>query len=284
MTFHEFTDFPAFAARAKKAGVEDNIQPLLTLPVMFLQRTSGYTLLTLKDYRFDANRIVFLSKGECLVYGEQPALPKELSKHKDVLKKPYGESTIVALLLMRKVLESYQTRFEEINKAIDETEETLDLYRAAEVWKKLRRTTDRMEDFVDLVIRLKDREILEVDTTLVSYDYDVLLSTAQHLLDRCKSHLIQLANLRNEFEVASTLTLSRNVEQLTKVTAFLAIVTLIISVPNTVATVFSIVPVGASTDLSTIWIILLFSTLVALGAGYYYWKTYKRRHGAAKKS
>ena len=62
--------------------------------------------------------------------------------------------------------------------------------------RSLRVLTDRMEELLQFIIVLKERDIKEFNTDLINFDYDVLNGEARYWLERCRSHIYRISSLR----------------------------------------------------------------------------------------
>jgi Mg2+ and Co2+ transporter CorA len=272
-----FTDFGEFEKEARAMGVEEDLRALLTLDMLFVERYKDYTIINMRDYKLDPNNILILSHDKSLLYSMDEVEERDFRLYKEIFQKHFGESTALALVTARSVLENHAMQFEEFNEEIDELSEMEhpDLDRLSAVGKRLRKLTDKVEDFLDLLIKLEDRKIREVNTSYVSYDYHVLTAKARHLLDRCKSHQAQIMSLRSEYDIRTTTELNRRIERLQDVTKKLTGLALIFAIPMLIASFYGM-NVGmkglppADWDHGFAWILVL--TLVLTVAAYSYAK------------
>jgi len=151
------------------------------------------------------------------------------------MREPFGESSVITFLTLRDVMNSYSIRFEQLHAELDMVERTLDVDKLDDLGKAFRKLQDRLEDFVDLLIKLRDRKVPQVNTKYVSYDYNVLASKAQHILDRSKNQISRIAGLRNEIEVKETRALNKRIEYLSEIVKRLTAITIILMIPTIVA-------------------------------------------------
>lgn len=227
-----FEDFKEFKKEAEELGYPRNLEELISLDFNFFEKYEEFTVINLRDYGYEnKNNLLVLTDQQSLLYSEKTIEEKDLRLYKFTLKKKYGESTVLALLTAQQVLENYEDYFEKINKDIDELEESLNIDRIQENAKKLRKLHDQVEDFEDLLLEVKGRKVREIRTDYVTYDFDLLVGKTTHLLDRIKSHLSQLNNLRNEYDILSTRELNHKITFLTEVMKKLTAITVILTVP-----------------------------------------------------
>lgn len=270
-----FTNFDEFAVAAQNIGVRADLKALLGLDMIFLESYRRYVVLNVKDYGEQPDNLLVLSRDENLAFSAKPPTKTDYKMFKYTLAKKFGESTVLALLVLRRVLRNYEARFKEVDSQIDSFGPNSSLDELEEITVFLRKFTDRVEDFVNLLIQLEDRKIKEVNPNYVSYDYDVLLARARYLLDRCRNHLQELRDIRSEIDVKTTRQLHATMQKLTVIMVFLTVVTVAISVPNTVATILGIPTLADLVQTDVVLNTLLVSILLAAVWGVYYWKTQK---------
>lgn len=274
-----FSDFNAFEAAAREKGVNVDLRTLLTLHVAFYEQYEDYVIITAKGYDENpeaATSILVLSKDNSLVYTKYPFGENDYKLFRHTMQKEYGESTVLTLLTLKYTLSSYQKRFDGINKYIDEFDEAKnpDVEGLEQTSKHLRRLTDRVEDLIDLTIWLEDRKIRQMNTSYVSYDYDVLSAKAKYLLDRCHNHRQEIQNIRNDLEVKNTRELNKRIEYLSDVVKRLTAITILLMIPNIVAGHFGMNFTNTIIPWSNPWgetFVILFSALL-VGATYWYLK------------
>ncbi len=230
-----FSDFDAFDAEAKKMGVAENLRHLLALDLTFFEKYPNYSVINLRDYGDEPNNLLVLSRDESILYSSKKFSDNDYVMFKHTLEKKYGESTVLAYLVLRDVLKNYSEQFEKLNAEIDALETSLDAVRIEETGRNLRKLMDKVEDFVDVLIKLEDRQVREVNTAYVGYDYDVLTAKSKHLLDRCRSHMGQIVGLRNEVEVRATKELNLRIASLSDVMKKLTAITVILMLPTIIA-------------------------------------------------
>lgn len=225
-----------FEEKIRAFGVKEDLRSLTTLELNFFERYGGYSVVNLREFASaQPNNMLVLSEKDSFLYSNQKVDEGALKLFKYTLKKEYGESTVLALLTMKKVLLNYSAEFENINSAIDKQEEILDAVSIERLARHLRKLNDAVEDFFDVLIKLEDREVREVNTSYVNYDYDVLRGKTRHLLDRIKSHVDQIAWLRDEIELKSTREVNKRLESLTNIMKRLTAITMILLLPNIIS-------------------------------------------------
>ncbi len=230
-----FTNFERFEAEAKKIGVEVDLRALLTLDFLFLEEYKNFMILSLRDYEKEPSNILVLSLDKNLLYSMKEFTDRDFRMFSHTIQKKYGESTVLTYLVCKAVLESYTRKFEELNALIDEFEAGRELNRFEDTSISLRKTMDRVEDFLNILITLEERKIRQVNTAFVSYDYELLVSRTQHLLDRCRNHVNQMRDIRTQIEMRSTMELNKRIERLTDIMKKLTALTLIFMIPNIIA-------------------------------------------------
>ena len=231
-----FTDFEQFKKKAQEMGVGVNLQELLDIPVTFLESYEDYVIISIKISGNLQNNILVLSEKQSLLYSDKTFGEKDYKMFRFTLQKPAGESTVLTFLVLRSALDEYQNVFKILDEKIDSLEKAYDVDEAEQSTARLRRLTNRVEDFVNLVISLEERKIRQVNTSFVAYDYGLVLAKAQHLLDRCRNHLNQLRDIQRDADVRQTRETNKRIEDLTNVMKKLTAFTVVLMVPTLIAT------------------------------------------------
>jgi len=202
---------------------------------------------------------------------------KVYEKHfKDVLKKPYGESTVISFLILKQVLKNYSREFERIRAKMNLLDLDPVLGEIENSGRELRRLTDRCEELVQMIIILKERDIEEFNTSLISFDYEILSAEARYWLERCRSHMYRISSLRTKSEMRSNRELNSTMHRLTIIITFLTITSIVVSVPGTIGAIFGIPALSDAyfePHTNLLVLILIASTLLSIALGYVYWKS-----------
>lgn len=267
-----FTKFDEFAVAARDAGVDVNLGDLLKLDLLFFEPYKKYLIINLKQYGDSPDNILILSKDVNLYYSSSKLQRRDLSLYKSILSKKNGESTVLAHVALRNALKNYASTFSGIDSKIDSFGPRSSLDSIEETTELLRKVSDRVEDFLSLLMSLEDGRIKEVETKYLSYDYDVTLARSRLLMDRCRNHLMELRDIRDEINIKFTRQLNKSIEKLTVVMAFLALASLAISIPNTVATFFGIPAFSETISIDFMLLAMVVSLVIVIGWSYYYWK------------
>lgn len=236
-----FSDFAQFKSKAQGIGVSVNLDELLGVNGVFLESYEDYVLISLKDYADNTTNdlsanILVLTEKEALLYSERKTFgEKDYKFFRNTLQKPYGEPTVLTLLMLRDVLANYQNAFKSIDEKIDVLEKNYDIDSAEEITVVLRKLTNRTEDFTHLLVSLEERKIVHVNTSYVAYDYKLVLTKGQYLLDRCRNHLNQLRDIQHEADMKQTRETNKRIEDLTDVMKKLTAITVILMIPNIIA-------------------------------------------------
>lgn len=272
-----FDDFERFQKEVQRHSIDVDLKSLLKLDVTFFEKYEKFILISIKDYSDNPNSILILSKNYTLIYTTKTYNNYE-KIYRASLRKPYGESTVVTLLTLRQVLKNYTAIFEKIRGDMDILDRTLNPEAIEETGRSLRKLTDRVEDLVQLVILLKEREIKEFDTKIIAFDYDMLNAESRYWLERCRSHVYRISSLRTKSEIRNTRELNQTISKLTVIMAFLSIVAIVVSVPGTIGAIFGIPALSnkyfEGNPMLLLWS-LITSTTLAIVLGYMYWKSLK---------
>ena len=271
-----FTSIQDFKKEASSIGEITNVDKILELDFPFLDKQQKYALLNIPIYQDGQQQnLVLLSKKLVLVYSDFTF--KSYEKHfKDVLKKPYGESTVISFLILKQVLKNYSREFERIRAKMNILDLDPVLGEIENSGRELRRLTDRCEELVQMIIILKERDIKEFSTQLISFDYEILSAEARYWLERCRSHLYRIASLRTKSEMRSNRELNSTMHRLTIIITVLTITSIVVSVPGTIGAIFGIPALSDAyfkPHTSLLVLILIASTLLSVVLGYLYWKS-----------
>ncbi|MFH0713284.1 MAG: CorA family divalent cation transporter [Candidatus Micrarchaeota archaeon] len=227
-----FSDFNQFKQAALELGLEMDLQALTNLDVLFFESFENHLILNVRDYGENPNNLLILGREDSLLYSEKQFTSKDYKMFRLSMREPFGESTVIAFLAMREAMNNYAHKFEYLHAELNSAEKTLDVDRIDDVGRAFRKLIDKLEDFVDLLIKLRDRKVSQVNTKYISYDYNVLTAKAQNLLDRSKNQLGSISGLRNEIEVRETRVLNSKIEKLSEVVKKLTAITIIVMIPN----------------------------------------------------
>lgn len=279
--FNLTSNLEEFKNKAKDFGFEQNIDELLKLDLTFFEQYDKFVLINIKDYNEEPNNLLLLSKENTLTFSSTQMNEKQLGLYKNILKKEYGESTSITLLILKQVLRNYALEFEKIRIEIHDVENKLNFNSVEKVGRKLRKLTDRFEDILDLMIKLGERNIKEFNTGLIKYDYDVLTAETRYRMERSRSYIYHVSSLRNKVDIQSTAELNKTITRLTVIMTFLTIFSIVVAVPGTIGAVFGIPALSDAYFAShprTLVIILIISTIVTTIFGWIYWKGLKLKN------
>ncbi len=257
-----------------------DINKILSFDFVFFETYGKYTLISIPDYEQNSDKNIILTyKKNTLVYTNKDFNNYERS-FKNVLTKPHGESTVIILLLLRNIMKSYSQEFQKIRAEMNSLDFNPVLDKVENSGRALRRLTDRFEELVQLIISLKEREMVEFNTNLVMFDYDMLNAEARYWLERCRSHVYRIASLRTKSEMRSNRELNATMKRLTVIITFLTIIGIVVAVPGTIGAVFGIPALSDAyfkPHTIALVLILIISTLLTIILGYIYWKSLKLR-------
>ena len=275
-----FTKLEDFKKETLELNPDVNVETLVDLDFAFFEKHEKYILISISDYDItNPNNLILAAKDYCYVYSNKNFNNYE-KRFKNIIKKPYGESTVIILLLLKNILKNYSQEFEKIRNHMNALDFDPVLERVEESGRALRRHTDRIEELVNLIITLKEEEVKEFDTKSITFDYDILNAEARYWLERCRSHIYRISSLRTKSEMKSNRELNATMKRLTVIMTFLTIIGIIVSVPGTIGAVFGIPALSDAYfekhTISLVWV-LIFATLLTVFLGYLYWKSLKLR-------
>lgn len=276
-----FTSLEEFTKMVQPLVKGQDISSILSLDFPFFDKQPKVTLISVPVYDSSVSQsILAITKKEIYVYAHScPVLDKK--EYGEILKMPHGESTVVSLLVLREIIKNYSEEFASIRSVMNTLDYDPILDKIEDSGRRLRKLTDRCEELVKLIITLKEREIKEFDTTLISFDYEILNTEARYWLERCRSHVYRIASLRTKSEMKSNKELNDTMHRLTVIVTFLTIISIVVSVPGTIGAIFGI-PALSDAYFKGHAALLVFSlfmlTLGSMALGYLYWTSLGLRY------
>src|SRR3989344_5398284 len=257
-----FRKLEEFKEEMKIAGIERDLYSVFNLDMPFFERQSKFILMSLPIYDEENSKIVLLISKK---------------NYRQTLKKKHGESTVFMFLALRNAMKNYSEKFQEIREGMNSLDINPAFDSIEQSGRELRRLTDRLESLVETIIVIKESEINEFDTELISFDYDVLNTEARHWLERCRSHIYRIDSLRTKSEIMSNKQLNDTMGRLTVIMTFLTLVSIVVSVPGTIGAIFGIPALSDAyfkPHTNFLLIILILATLASIILGFFYWKSF----------
>lgn len=235
-----FDDLASFSkAVEEETGLVFDFESVVELNANFLEPSNQYLILNVKDYNGeDCNSLLFLTEDKAFLFSKNPPPPEASKTFEGVVARPFGRSTVLAFLTLSKVLESYKAWFEASISTFRELDQNFDYTKYRSLDLELERLNDRLEEFHDLLLKLEESGIKQVETQQISFDYSVLIAESQSLQRRCERRLAVLKDLARDHEMRATTDLNRRIERLNEVVKKLAALTVIIMIPTLVASHF----------------------------------------------
>ncbi len=280
-----FNNLEEFKQNVIRASIERDIDSVLKLELPFFEKHEKFILIFFPLYdSMNSKLMIIISKKETLVFSNLKFGDYE-KKYKSILKKKYGESTVMIFLAIKSVLKNYSEQFQIVREEMNELDINPVIDRVEDSGRILRKLTDRLEGLVEMIIMIKEREINEFDTKMISFDYEILNTEVRYLLERCRSHIYRISSLRTKSEMRSNKQLNDTMSRLTVIMTFLTIVGIVINVPSTVGAIFGIPAFSDSyfkNNISLMIWSLVLSTVFSMLLGYLYWKSLGLRYNRPK--
>lgn len=258
-TFDKFEDFQA---KARELGIMSDLQKLQNLDIVFYEQYPEYVLFSLVSFESGVNKITILTKDDALIY---PSLIFESDRIMKIkVKGSYRESTIAAYTALKKTSDNYQTYFEGLNREIARAADTPSTEKLDMLTRRIRRLQDIVDDYTALLIRLKESEVPFVDTRKIGYEFDILLARTKHLAHRCAIASRDISRLYTITEMKYSKDLNSSIRRLTDAMLVLTVATFVVSIPNTIATIFGIPLVSDASSLGIVFTALVIGTILSL--------------------
>ncbi len=231
-----FEDLGLFSKAVEQAGFTFDFDSVTRLNTSFVKSSEKYLILNVKDYEDeDPNNLIFLSEDKAFLYSKKPPSPQAFEAFTKVYSKPFGKSTVLAFLTLNKAQANYKMKLEYLINALKELEERFNAKKYRDVALEFERLYDRLEDFHDILMRLEERTIKEVETRYISFDYSVLIAEGAGLLDRCRNRFNMLRDIARDHEMQVTVELNKRIEKLNDVVKKLTALTVVLMIPNVIA-------------------------------------------------
>lgn len=270
-----FHDKEAFKQRVIGLKIGFDIDGVLKLDFPFFDKQKNFAVLSVPRYNgAEDHETVLFTKKKILMYSQLKFSNNKDSK--EISKKKFGESTMIIFLMLKNTLKNYALEFERIRDAMNQLDFDPVLDDIEKSGRELRKLTDRCEELVKLIMTLKERDIKEFDTSLISFDYELLNTESRYWLERCRSHIYRVASLRTKSEMRSNKELNNTMSRLTVIMTFLTITSIVVSVPGTIGAIFGIPALSDAyfkPHTTLLVLILIVSTLLSIVLGYVYWKS-----------
>ncbi len=267
--FANFEDFKVAAAGHNIAG---DLESLHNLDILFYEDYEDkYMIISLPEINDTIfNQMLVLSDDFNLAYcaeTKRKPLKLKLSKIKN---REFVESTLLAYEVLNSALDAYNMEHTNLIKQANALHSNPDIDQVEILFRKARNLYNVADDVLKLCIEAEDEGLKYIDLKVIPYEFDVLMARARHLVDRMESFKREVDVLRTKCDINETRKLSKRIEILTQIMAVLTVISLVISVPNTVATIFGIPAVSEVFNFEFILEIVLLSSFLALIASYFY--------------
>lgn len=233
-----FNEMEYFEQAVEQAGFSLDFPSIARLNTSFLQASEDYLVLNVKEYAEEPNNILFATEHLTYLFSKAPPTQEAFKTFEKVTGKPFGLSTIVAFLTMNKTLANYKSKLEELVGKAKELEQSFVSGRYHELLLQFETLYDRVEDLQDIVLRLEERSVKQVETKYISFDYSILTAESRSLVDRCRNRFSILRDVARERETESTTLLNRRIERLNEVVKRLTALTVVLMIPTVVASHF----------------------------------------------
>ncbi|MBI3413370.1 MAG: magnesium transporter CorA family protein [Candidatus Aenigmarchaeota archaeon] len=231
-----YQDIRLFSKAARDAGMAHDISPLLELNANFMETVDNRLVISIRN--FDKKRsgnILVLNADKTIVYADQSFPAEDMKPFEKMLQKQYGKSTVITFLVLRRTVSRYKATMNSLIDVLASMEKSFDSQKYITLNMRFGRLYDLIEQLQDIMIRLEETQLKEMQTTYISFDYDVLKAECSYLLDRCKNRFSMLHEIAREREVQATRELNQRIEKLNEVVRKLTALTVVIMLPNLVA-------------------------------------------------
>ncbi len=258
----------------KKENHLVTLDKIVAIDYPFLDADNKFTILSVPSYSEKKNNIIFVC-GDTYLF-TQERINVEDGKFKSQLKNKYGASTISIFLLLKSIMKNYAQEFMIIRAELDELDLNPNIDMIESNGRRIRKLTDRVEALLQVALQLKEREIEDFNTKIISFDYEVLQTEIRYWLERCRNNTYRIASLRTKSEMKANADLNATIKKLTVITTFLSIISIVVNVPGTIGAIFGIPALSDAyfnAHTKSLVITLIATTLISILLGLVYWRT-----------
>ena len=269
----KFTNFQKFKEAAKEHNITSDLDSLFNLDIVFYEDydDDNYMILSLPAVDPTApNQILILSRNFNIAYIPESCKKFKKLKLSKIKKKKYQASTLLCYEVISSALDSYFSALTTIKRKAHKLHDLPDIDEVETISKRNMEVRDIAEDVLRFCIEAEEEEFKYVNIDIIPYEFDILLVRARYLVDRMKGVRREIDVLRTKCDIIETRKLNKRIELLTKVMAILTVLGLIISVPNTVATIFGIPAVSNLFSFDLIIELTIISGIIAVVLSYFY--------------
>lgn len=235
-----FDDLGSFSQAVQvEAGRTFNFASVIEVSTDFLEVSDQHLILNVKSANGeDPNNLLFVVERRAFLFSKKLPLPAALEPFKGVLNKEFGPSTVLAFLTLQMVLGSYRAKLEALIAPMRKLDEDFDYQSYRTVVAEFERLDDRLEEFHELLLKLEERGVKQVETEHISFDYSVLIAESVSLEGRCRRRLTMVRDLARDHELRASAHLNQRIERLSDVMKRLTAITVILMIPTLIASHF----------------------------------------------
>lgn len=235
-----FTDLAAFSRAVEKdTGVALDFAQVLELTTDFVEANNQYMVINIKEYDGDVpDNLLFLNETKAYGFSKKQPKLESIEAFDEVLKKPFGKSTVLSFLVLDKVMTEHKVRLESMTRMIRKIEDDFNHSQYRVLAREIDRLGDRLDEFHELLIKLQERKHRQIETKYISFDYSVLLAESLSLQGRCRRRSNTLKDLSHDHDVMATEELNQRVVRLNDVVKKLTALTVILMLPTLIANHF----------------------------------------------
>ena len=230
-----FTDLSKFSEEVVKRDLGVDIGSLLSFPGNYVKQLPRGLVMKISDYDEDPHKILIFFDTCILVYTCKQISRFELDVYDDVIHKQRGLTTVLTLLILSQSVESFNRKREKMMELFRSLEQNFDEKTHRDLTYQYEAYYDRLEELSEILLKLEERSIPQVETNYVSFDYSILLAEVNNLVDRAKTRIGMMKDLAFGYELKVTRQLNESVVHLSDVVKKLTALTVILMVPNIIA-------------------------------------------------
>ena len=265
----KFQDFEKFEEAVRAKNIPSDIEKLRGLDILFYETYDDYMILSIPGLGVMPNQILVLSSKFNYAYCEGRKAPTRVKISK-LKKSKYTESTLLAYEVLAGVISVYHEQYREIATDIEQLHDYPDIDEVETVSKRVRIVSDVVEDILQLLIEGEDKEFKYLNPDVLPYEFDILIARTRNMADRLRNLKRETNIIRSKCDIIETRKLNKRIELLTKIMAILTVISLVISIPNTVATIFGIPTVAETINIPTMMWLIVVSSIIAIAVSYLY--------------
>ncbi len=254
-----YENFEEFKKAVVKEGIDEDLEELVELDTAYFREYKRYAVLVVSA---PSRKVIAILKDKISLVYSEPATRIRIDYRwlKEIKNRKNAENTLLIYSLLDNALDEYESKFQKLKTLYIRNKELEKLDRYGH---EIRELIDDVEAILRVALRIQRTKSRLINIKAIEYDYDILFADARYLLERLIVLKKDIINTRQRYELEISKELNVNVAKLTEIMLILTIVSLVLSVPNTVATIFGVSTLAELVPAQEVIDLIVISTIIA---------------------